>query len=165
MVAESNTVVVCWGDVAFYSFCTWIFEFVGCMCKSDDDEDHCRNRWRHLPWSRCLAWNGVSLLLQWEPSLSQNGWWSILLAILHPSCSRSPAEDSSQWSKHGTEIELYYIKLLTSIEIQWEAVTMFIMRSQSVINHKVVILFDEAESWTNLSIHWGITSTVIIEQQ
>ena len=106
-MAESNTVVACWGDVASYSFRTWLFEFVGCMCKSDKDEDHCRNRWRHLPWSRCLAWNGVSLLLQWEPSLSQNGWRSILLVILHPSCSRSPADDSSQWSKHVTEIELY----------------------------------------------------------
>ena len=36
-----------------------------------------------------------------------------------------------------------------------------IMRGQSVIIHKVVIILDEAESWTNLSIHWGITSTVI----
>ena len=37
--------------------------------------------------------------------------------------------------------------------------------SPAIINHKVVILYGEVESWTNVSIHRGIKSTVITEQQ
>ena len=59
----------------------------------------------------------------------------------------------------------HYKQLQKYIQVNYQVQRHSEKLSPAIINHNVVILWDEVESWTNLSMHRGITSTVIIEQQ